>query len=83
MGELIGGEWRVNGIETVTANGRLERPPSVFRDWFDTLDWLEARLSHQRFLVGPTLTEADIRLFTTLVRFDAVYHGTSSAIGRR
>ena len=42
---------------------------------FDTLDWLEARLSHRRFLVGPTLTEADIRLFTTLVRFDAVYHG--------
>ena len=42
---------------------------------FDTLDWLEARLSHQHFLVGPTLTEADIRLFTTLVRFDAVYHG--------
>ena len=33
MGELIGGEWHVNGIETVTASGRLERPPSVFRDW--------------------------------------------------
>ncbi len=47
----------------------------AFAGVFDTLDWLEARLSHQRFLVGPTLTEADIRLFTTLVRFDAVYHG--------
>lgn len=42
---------------------------------FETLDWLEARLSKQDFLVGETLTEADIRLFTTLVRFDAVYHG--------
>jgi glutathionyl-hydroquinone reductase len=42
---------------------------------FDTLDWLEARLAKQRFLVGNTLTEADIRLFTTLVRFDAVYVG--------
>jgi putative glutathione S-transferase len=42
---------------------------------FDTLDWLEERLSQSRFLCGDTLTEADIRLFTTLVRFDAVYHG--------
>jgi glutathionyl-hydroquinone reductase len=42
---------------------------------FETLDWLEGRLWHQRYLVGATLTEADIRLFTTLVRFDAVYHG--------
>jgi putative glutathione S-transferase len=42
---------------------------------FGTLDWLEQRLSGQRYLVGATLTEADIRLFTTLVRFDVVYHG--------
>jgi putative glutathione S-transferase len=42
---------------------------------FDTLDMLDARLSTRRWLVGETLTEADIRLFTTLVRFDAVYHG--------
>lgn len=42
---------------------------------FDTLDWLEDRLSHARFLCGDTLTEADIRLFTTLIRFDPVYHG--------
>lgn len=41
---------------------------------FDTLDWLEERLSTRRFLIGDTLTEADWRLFTTLVRFDAVYH---------
>jgi putative glutathione S-transferase len=42
---------------------------------FGTLDWLEDRLSQSRFLCGETLTEADIRLFTTLVRFDVVYHG--------
>ena len=42
---------------------------------FETLDWLEERLSRSRFLCDDTLTEADIRLFTTLVRFDAVYHG--------
>jgi putative glutathione S-transferase len=43
-------------------------------DVFDTLDWLEARLSRRRYLVGNRLTEADIRLFTTLIRFDLVYH---------
>ena len=40
---------------------------------FDTLDKLEARLSDKRFLLGDKLTEADIRLFPTLVRFDSVY----------
>ncbi|MDH6260241.1 glutathione S-transferase family protein [Bradyrhizobium sp. BR13661] len=42
---------------------------------FDTLDWLEQRLTERRFLLGDVLTEADIRLFTTLIRFDAVYVG--------
>ncbi len=42
---------------------------------FETLDWLEERLSQARFLCEDTFTEADIRLFTTLVRFDSVYHG--------
>ncbi len=41
---------------------------------FDTLDWVENRLARQRYLVGDYLTEADWRLFTTLVRFDPVYH---------
>ncbi|MEL6806403.1 MAG: glutathione S-transferase family protein [Pseudomonadota bacterium] len=41
---------------------------------FDTLDWLDARLSENRYLMGDQITEADWRLFTTLVRFDAVYH---------
>ena len=42
---------------------------------FDTLDWLEEILSQHRYLTGPELTEADWRLFTTLVRFDPVYVG--------
>ncbi len=42
---------------------------------FDTLDWLEERLSSHRYLMGGRVTEADWRLFPTLVRFDKVYHG--------
>ena len=42
---------------------------------FSTMDWLEDRLSRRRYLCGDAPTEADWRLFTTLVRFDAVYHG--------
>ena len=41
---------------------------------FGTLDWLEKRLATRRWLCGTRLTEADVRLFTTLVRFDAVYY---------
>ena len=41
---------------------------------FDSLEWVEQRLSKKRYLMGDTLTEADWRLFTTLVRFDSVYH---------
>ncbi|MET0756851.1 MAG: glutathione S-transferase C-terminal domain-containing protein [Mycobacterium sp.] len=42
---------------------------------FAALDWLTDRLEHQRYLVGDTITETDVRLFTTLARFDPVYHG--------
>ena len=41
---------------------------------FDSLDWLEDRLSANRYLMGDRITEADWRLFTTLIRFDPVYH---------
>ena len=41
---------------------------------FDTLDWLEERLGQNRYLTGDQITEADWRLWTTLVRFDPVYH---------
>jgi putative glutathione S-transferase len=44
------------------------------RDLFDSLDWLETRLDSRRYLLGVRITEADWRLFTTLLRFDAVYH---------
>jgi putative glutathione S-transferase len=47
----------------------------AFNELFAALDEIEVRLSRQRYLVGNRLTEADWRLFTTLVRFDAVYHG--------
>jgi putative glutathione S-transferase len=49
-----------------------ERP---FRRLFDRLDLLDERVTTRRYLVGDSITEADVRLFTTLVRFDAVYHG--------
>ncbi len=48
---------------------------AAVRELFDSLDWLEGRLSRRRYLVGDRITEADWRLFSTLVRFDAVYHG--------
>jgi len=47
----------------------------AYRALFARLDWLSDRLSGQRYLVGDTITESDVRLFTTLARFDAVYHG--------
>jgi putative glutathione S-transferase len=46
----------------------------AFRALFTALDELERRLSRQRYLTGPRMTEADWRLFTTLIRFDAVYY---------
>lgn len=47
----------------------------AYKRLFDALDDVEKILSRQRFLVGERITEADWRLFTTLIRFDAVYHG--------
>ncbi|WP_062012634.1 glutathione S-transferase family protein [Aureimonas sp. AU4] len=55
-----------------TTQEAYEKP---FRPLFETLDWLEERLATRRYLMGERITEADWRLFTTLVRFDAVYHG--------
>jgi glutathionyl-hydroquinone reductase len=55
----------------------------AFDELFATLDWLEARLEKQRYLVGNRLTEADVRLFTTLVRFDSVYFGHFKCNARR
>jgi putative glutathione S-transferase len=55
----------------------------AFRALFDTLGELEERLSRQRYLAGATLTEADWRLFTTLIRFDAVYYSHFKCNWRR
>ncbi|MBI3516244.1 MAG: glutathione S-transferase family protein [Proteobacteria bacterium] len=54
-----------------------------FAKLFDALDALERRLGAQRWLVGDRFTEADVRLFPTLVRFDAVYHGHFKCNQRR
>lgn len=56
---------------------------AAFVKLFDTLDWLEERLSIQRYLTGKKLTEADWRLFTTLIRFDTVYYSHFKTNRRR
>jgi glutathionyl-hydroquinone reductase len=55
----------------------------AFEALFDTLDWLEERLATRRYIAGDRITEADWRLFTTLVRFDAVYVGHFKTNKRR
>src|SRR5207244_8970755 len=64
-----------NGVYRCGFASTQEAYEEAFLDLFGTLDWLEERLSRQRYLVGNQITEADWRLFTTLVRFDAVYVG--------
>lgn len=56
---------------------------TAVRAVFDTLDDLEQRLSQQRYLVGTQITEADLRLFCTLIRFDVVYYGHFKCNWRR
>ncbi|MDO8144532.1 glutathione S-transferase C-terminal domain-containing protein [Isoptericola sp. 178] len=64
-----------NGVYRCGFAGSQEAYESAYERLFTALDWLEERLSTRRFLMGDAITEADVRLFTTLVRFDAVYHG--------
>ena len=64
-----------NGVYRAGFATSQEAYEEAFRALFETLDMLEARLAGQRFLCGERLTEADWRLFTTLIRFDAVYVG--------
>ena len=64
-----------NGVYRAGFAGSQEAYERAYRRLFDRLDWLTERLRSQRYLVGNTITEADVRLFTTLARFDAVYHG--------
>jgi putative glutathione S-transferase len=63
-----------NGVYRAGFATAQEAYEEAFRAVFRTLDELERRLSRQRYLAGRDITEADWRLFTTLVRFDAVYY---------
>jgi putative glutathione S-transferase len=64
-----------NGVYQCGFAGTQEAYEEAYERLFATLDWLEERLADRRFLMGDSVTEADVRLFTTLARFDAVYHG--------
>lgn len=64
-----------NGVYRSGFATRQDAYEEAYKRLFARLDWLEDRLSTRRYLVGDTITEADIRLWPTLVRFDAVYHG--------
>ena len=63
-----------NGVYRAGFATKQDAYEEAFRELFSALDELEARLSRQRYLAGDRLTEADWRLFTTLIRFDAVYY---------
>jgi putative glutathione S-transferase len=64
-----------NGVYRCGFAGSQQAYEKAYDALFTRLDALTERLSTQRYLMGDTLTEADVRLFTTLARFDAVYHG--------
>ncbi|BCK53514.1 hypothetical protein NWFMUON74_12860 [Nocardia wallacei] len=64
-----------NGVYRCGFAGAQDAYDAAYDRLFTALDWLSERLATQRYLVSDTITEADVRLFTTLVRFDAVYHG--------
>ncbi|WP_154606329.1 glutathione S-transferase family protein [Arthrobacter sp. AQ5-05] len=64
-----------NGVYRCGFAGSQEAYDDAYDRLFAALDWLTERLAGRRYLMGEFITEADVRLFTTLVRFDAVYHG--------
>lgn len=64
-----------NGVYRAGFAGTQRAYEEAFRQLFSTLDEIEERLSKQHFLAGDYFTEADVRLFTTLLRFDPVYYG--------
>ncbi len=72
-----------NGVYKSGFASRQDTYDAAVGPLFETLDWLEDRLSKQRYLMGDHLTEADWRLFTTLIRFDPVYHGHFKCNRRR
>jgi putative glutathione S-transferase len=64
-----------NGVYRAGFAGTQEAYDKAYHRLFDRLDKLSELLANQRYLTGDTITEADVRLFTTLARFDPVYHG--------
>ncbi|TSD62448.1 glutathione S-transferase C-terminal domain-containing protein [Aeromicrobium piscarium] len=64
-----------NGVYRCGFAGSQEAYDDAYDRLWTALDWLEDRLSTRRYLMGDAITEADVRLFTTLARLDAVYHG--------
>ncbi|WP_019615615.1 glutathione S-transferase family protein [Psychromonas ossibalaenae] len=64
-----------NGVYRAGFAANQESYEKAYTALFSSLDWLEERLAVHRYLSGKKITEADWRLFTTLIRFDAVYHG--------
>ncbi|MGK0293406.1 MAG: putative glutathione S-transferase [Porticoccaceae bacterium] len=64
-----------NGVYRAGFATTQEAYEAAFDSLFNSLDWVEGLLTKQRYLAGQQLTEADWRLFTTLIRFDAVYFG--------
>ena len=64
-----------NGVYRCGFAGSQDAYDAAYERLWTALDWLEQRLSDRRYLMGESITEADVRLFTTLVRFDPVYHG--------
>ncbi|MBY5963424.1 glutathione S-transferase family protein [Marinobacter nauticus] len=63
-----------NGVYKAGFATAQDKYEEAYQALFDSLDWLEERLAEKRYLTGNRLTEADWRLFTTLIRFDAVYY---------
>lgn len=63
-----------NGVYKSGFATSQEAYDAAVRPLFDTIDWLESHLGAQRYLMGDRITETDWRLFSTLVRFDLVYH---------
>ena len=64
-----------NGVYRCGFAGSQESYERAYDRLWTAMDWLEERLADRRYLMGDTITEADVRLFTTLARFDPVYHG--------
>jgi putative glutathione S-transferase len=64
-----------NGVYRCGFAGTQGAYDEAYDRLWSTMDWLEERLDDRRYLMGSAITEADVRLFTTLARFDAVYHG--------